>query len=840
MNKQEKNLKAVSTEVNEENVEITQVTANGNVVIHPVTKAQNVKYKNSNLHDVLENKLTLDGDSEQNFNFIENKVVQDGLVYKQYNNENFSVSVESDFTLIVDYKNISQVGNAYCFSINKYGLFCHSSSRIGYCDNLSDEALNIKYVPDNGIRLELFNPRPKLVLKQSSNTLTLTVNNKTVIIPTTIRNNILNYAISGQVDNRAFNGEINGVLFYNRSLTQQEIQHNLSVLNNSPSIKELHTTDAEGKTSILKLTSDEDHVEMATGRTLREEYMGVLKTMGKEFVSADGSPITVNNGIEARLISAEIKGQTVKNEILNYGRTDNLYWSNATASCISYSDTYYSLINSTYLVLRGAREGVVSPDIDLSKNYTFLLDIKENPLESFTLITHSSEQVTIEKGFTGIKKFTGKLKTDYQTLISASNTITASESPFVFRFMFVEGDGSNVDSFFSGLSSTQAIINNNGQSYPIYEPTIQGKTRILNGQLVSLEPSDPTLLNLDSVQDVYDEVNLSMKQLTKKIGDMTLNGSESWIWSAVDSSKNIGYVSLSLGQIAPNQNTSILTLNNLFTDIDGDGGHGRRKEGLCLTDGKYLRIMYKDGDVRFSNLSTFKQYLADNNLRVKYVLNQPMTQQLTEEQARAYDTHKKVISLPFAEDKVTLNEDGSATWVNASTEKVFNGSENWSISIPTSDYDKPIARFLLASTGLICDTSKMFSPNTETITGALSYDTSVGIWGMKNESLYVCIKKETIGANITDNTGYVLQPLFKEWLSKNNLTVLGQSVSPTTTPIPKELVPTIRTNKTNLLEAGGAVKPSSFKVTLPVDRIAEIEARLQALESTTVDVVLNK
>lgn len=236
------------------------------------------------------------------------------------------------------------------------------------------------------------------------------------------------------------------------------------------------------------------------------------------------------------------------------------------------------------------------------------------------------------------------------------------------------------------LDSTQAIITNNGESYPIYEPTIQGKTRILNGQLVSLEPSDPTLLNLDSVQDVYDEVNLSMKQLTKKIGDMTLNGSESWSWGGVDSSKNIGYVSLPLEQIAPNQNMSILTLNNLFTDINGGEGHGRRKEGLCLTDGKYLRIMYKGGDVRFSNLSTFKQYLADNNLRVKYVLNQPMTQQLTE-----------------------------------------------------------------------------------------------------------------------------------------------------------ELVPTILThNKTNILDVGGAVKPSSFKVTVPVDRLAEIEARLQALENTTVDVVLNK
>lgn len=64
--------------------------------------------------------------------------------------------------------------------------------------------------------------------------------------------------------------------------------------------------------------------------------------------------------------------------------------------------------------------------------------------------------------------------------------------------------------------------------------------------------------------------------------------------------------------------------------------------------------------------------------------------------------------------------------------------------------------------------------------------------------------------------------------------------APIMTHIDKSLLPTIITQQTNTIEVGGAVKPSSFKVTVPVDRLAEIEARLQALESTTVDVVLNK
>ena len=82
---------------------------------------------------------------------------------------------------------------------------------------------------------------------------------------------------------------------------------------------------------------------------------------------------------------------------------------------------------------------------------------------------------------------------------------------------------------------------------------------------------------------------------------------------------------------------------------------------------------------------------------------------------------------------------------------------------------------------------------------------------------------------------------FKTWLQSNPTTVRYQLTTPTFTNIDKSIVPTIQVaDKTNILEAGGAVKPSSFKVTVPVDKLAEIEARLQALESTTVDVVLNK
>lgn len=372
-----------------------------------------------------------------------------------------------------------------------------------------------------------------------------------------------------------------------------------------------------------------DNVVDRAGRTQEQINQTFYKRMCKEIPSPSGEPITVENGEEGYVLSAEIKGQTIK----NYGvLTDKYYSFNTWMYSTDYvrglqvGKTYYMIVdiktpatNGGYIHVRGLSNKYITNSVSIDNKsgvniltQTVMQEITQSELDDYIncRIMYYSNGIQCE----------AKVLAIVETLEEAQK----------------------IKSFLGfGLSSTEAIISNNGKKYPIYEPTIQGKTRILNGQLVSLEPSDPTLLNLDSVQDVYDEVNLSMKQLTKKIGDMTLNGSESWSWGGVDSSKNIGYVSLPLEQIAPNQNMSILTLNNLFTDINGGEGHSRRKEGLCLTDGKYLRIMYKGGDVRFSNLSTFKQYLADNNLRVKYVLNQPMTQQLTEELVPTILTHNK-------------------------------------------------------------------------------------------------------------------------------------------------------------------------------------------------------
>ena len=100
--------------------------------------------------------------------------------------------------------------------------------------------------------------------------------------------------------------------------------------------------------------------------------------------------------------------------------------------------------------------------------------------------------------------------------------------------------------------------------------------------------------------------------------------------------------------------------------------------------------------------------------------------------------------------------------------------------------------------------------------------------------LEMYLKKSDIGYVSEDNNATVNEKV-KEYLkTTGGFKYIGDgSKKPTVTSIDKSITPTILTHKTNILEVGGAVKPSSFKMTLPVDRIAELTARLEAVEAKT-------
>lgn len=608
--------------------------------------------------DRLQGMLTLDGAPQTKFDFIKNQVVKDGLI--EYVNKKITgahvvnkLDISNDFTLVGCIRNYNKTTLWYVPNVGQMRLVVDAQSN----------KLTINGFEDRRILETDATPIIEFAMIKQGSRFTISING--IIAVTDLK-----YAdedIINKWNTNKFSFGYNSATLEveytcnNRALAQQEIQHIFSVINNTPSIKELHTTNAEGETSILKLASDEDHVEMASGRTLREEYMGVLKTMGKEFVSADGSSVTVNNGIEARVISAEIKGQTVKNY---FDCTKNPYY------------------NGRNFFSPGTGIGYdFSSPIDVSKKYVIgfkVVDAEEQ--NTNTKITQGSIQFRLNPFgnlTTTFKVGEFKFTPIFTTSGSNGNYIIPQNCKVkITDMMLIEStEYERVRGFFTGLSSTQAIISNNGQQYPFYaseEDKANKKVISLDGGIT--QETDDTLIISDD--------------------------------------------------------GSIMLVKNYVNQII-DGSRA---------------------DLRFANYS---------------------------------EENKKIV--------FTKLNDGSRTgWAWAKCNVLDYNANAYSSNVAGYGY---------------------------------SPDTNGNTYFAMNSDLFETKDLEGI----------------KKYLNTNPIQFSFVAKTPTITHIPKELVPAILThNQTNILEVGGKVKASSFKVTLPVDKLAEIEARLQALESTTVDVVLNK
>ena len=505
--------------------------------------------------DRLQGMLTLDGAPQTKFDFIENKVVQDGLIYENRvvtNRVNSGIILTNNFTISMTLSASSKTDNQYFL-----GNYSDSRGLYLFCNNGV-----IKLIIDT-IALDTIKPEPNEFYNVSivciEGECSVFINGikytHTVrYVPNNIRLAFGGYnGSSGELGT----GKLKNVLIYNLPRAPQEIQNNFSVLNNLPSIKELHTTDSTGKTSILKLASDTDHVEDRSGRTQEQINRTFYKRMCKEIPSPSGEPITVKNGEEGYVLSAEIKGNT---QLFKRAKGSQDEW-------------------------------IVIPN----------------------------------------------------------------------------DEGRDTVAFEYKLDSTQAIISNNGEPYPIYA-------------------------------NEEDKAN-------KKV--------------------------ISLG-------------------------------GL--------------GDTK---------------------------------------------------DTLEILEDGSGIWIQDTKELIFDGSESWA--------EETSGIYRLSSTESVFGKILNSEGKVRVKSNLYNGDTWSNGW-VKDSIIFL----HTGGALFVRDTKIATVQDFKSKLSKTNLIVRGSLGTPIITHIPKELVPVVLTRKTNILDVGGAVKPSSFKVTVPVDKLAEIEARLQALESTTVDVVLNK
>lgn len=501
------------------------------------------------------------------FNFIENKVVQDGLIGAVFENKPSIIEIKKASKYTIQF--VGKYNLTHGIYSGIFGMYHKNGTPAYYyldSPSANEQALRLRVgedVPNTTAIVknynELFTIKSNLIIQvdETESTVTIVLNGIKNTRRYTLRNaeDTFNlYLLKTAIEGSDFNGDVAGLLVYNRLLTPQEIQHNFSVLNNESSIKELHTTDSTGKTSILKLGSDTDHVVDRAGRTQEQINRIFYKRMCKEIPSPSGEPITVENGEEGYVLSAEVKGNT---------------------------------------------------------------------------------------------KLFKRAKGSQGDWIAIPNDEVRDTVAFEYK-----------------IDSTQAIISNNGETYPIYA-------------------------------NEEDKAN------------------------------------------------------------------------------------------------------------------------------------KKVILLPFAEDKVTLNEDGSGTWVDSSITLVLNGIENWKAHPSSTEANKiywidGFSELLGKADILSTDISHLNKYITNTYNKSITLDVNNTI-RLHN---YVGVR----WIQVRDDSCTTLES-FKSKLANNNLIIEVKPNTPITTTIDKSIMPTILCHdKTNILEAGGAVKPSSFKVTVPVDRIAEQQAEIDEIK----------
>ncbi|MGL5764262.1 MAG: hypothetical protein ACRCX8_01345 [Sarcina sp.] len=583
-------------------------------------------------------------------------------------------------------------------------------------------------------------------------------------------------------------------------------------LKRKESISSLETTDLTGKQSKLAFSTDSDHVEMDTGRTLQQELDAFRSITAKEFTST-GEDITVNNGIPSKVLSASVEGRTVK----CIYRVDERSFTGTGASygSVTISLEALPLLNSSKYTLCL----VVTQN---SLNYDYLAN---NPVADSAFNT----KCVIPKGETGIFSFDLTTKDD---LIACKNAMQCSfndqleTGTIAYYRMMIEGNVANcINGILDvGLTSTQASITNNGQTTIYYEPTIQGLTKIVdaNGnecqpgtagaRLVSLEPSVEGLPVLGSVPSISDTIDRASGVCTLNTKDILIQDN----WKLYQSGLFM-YQTINDAQV-PNQNE----INVLCDKVIG----ASYVAGSAAFSGKISFHPNKDLQYRFSEGETFEQAkLKLQGATIRYS-SIPIQIQLTQEQLKAYENYKKPILLSKVgdvADKFEIREDGSGVLsdnVGEMTLKACNG-------ITKLNENHTIFKFRIHGMKRQNDLKILGLPfNQESnTTETLNKDQE---WFLVDGSAHLHISILNTKLETVSEIG------MNKYLLDNLTQIVFPLETPTTTHISSLIMPTIPTDKINNLSAGGAVKASKFTASLPVDKMADVEKRLQALESVTI------
>lgn len=379
--------------------------------------------------------------------------------------------------------------------------------------------------------------------------------------------------------------------------------------------EELPATVYYESTSVSKpktyvFASDSHHVEMSTNRTLEEEYTSLLGKFGKEIDSPDGSAIQVNDGISGKVLKMSIKGQTVKNVL-------------PTEQAISLIGNGTTFVNN-YIPLS-------SVALNINSKYTLFVFVSENTFTNAFIASHLSlgaftTECSIPSRATGVFRFPLTSKPSFEGISTAirSQVAQSNETGTIkFQRVLVEGDVSQLNSYIPfGLSSTQTIISNNGQQYPIYanEEDKANKKVILIG----------------GVGDVYDTLELKEDGsviYTQNTKNLVLNGSENWKLDN-DGIKNLDTTAI-FGNL-PGSTDKVRVIGDMYKgDTWNNGWVNDNIVFMHPNGGLFIR------DTSIATLEEFKAKLSTTNLIVRGSLGTPIVTHIPKELVPAILTHNQ-------------------------------------------------------------------------------------------------------------------------------------------------------------------------------------------------------
>lgn len=242
------------------------------------------------------------------------------------------------------------------------------------------------------------------------------------------------------------------------------------------------------------------------------------------------------------------------------------------------------------------------------------------------------------------------------------------------------------------------------------------------------------------------------------------------------------------------------------------------EEGI-VPNNSLLPVLRK-GDVL--DLATKTITFANNDIQI-----------LTNKEAKAYDAHKKLIVLNKIDDTLydTLEilEDGSGIYTSKTVHSVIDKNyDGWSkLSVHGGNNYR-----LLES---------KFTQSAKTGSRKITTIPFKSVHFYSNMSLYFEPSNEELGLPYGAADATLAQERFLEIMSKHDYEIVYERANPVVMHIPKELMPAILTYEgENTITIDSVIQPSKLELSLPVDKIGELELRLQALENTVIDAVLNK